>query len=109
VQVLARIEAGGGTFCDLPLIEQVCNSMAATSFCPLAVGAAPPIISAIKEFKNEFENYIRRNSNADSHPPMKVSYPYLTAYPFVAESALSGETTDRNQKVDFERIGSNLS
>jgi NADH-quinone oxidoreductase subunit F len=56
VQVLARIEAGGGTFGDLPLIEQVCNSMAATSFCALAVGAAPPIISAIQEFKQELKD-----------------------------------------------------
>lgn len=77
VQVLARIEAGGGTFSDLPLIEQVCNSMAATSFCPLAVGAAPPVVSAINEFKSEFEDYIRKNPNADRHPRMRVAYPYL--------------------------------
>src|SRR5436853_6889771 len=44
VQILARIEAGGGTLKDLAVIEGVCNSMAATSFCPLAVGAAPPIV-----------------------------------------------------------------
>ena len=77
VQMLTRIEKGGGTFADLPVIEQVCNQMAATSFCPLAVGAAPPIISAILEFKNEFEAYIRRNPNADKPPKMKVAYPYL--------------------------------
>ncbi len=75
VQVLSRIENGGGTIYDLPVIEDVCNSMAATSFCPLAVGAAPPIISAIQEFKNEFEAYIQRNPNANELPEMKVSYP----------------------------------
>ena len=48
VQILARIEAGGGTEFDLPVIEQVCIEMAANSFCPLAVGAAPPIVSAIE-------------------------------------------------------------
>jgi NADH-quinone oxidoreductase subunit F len=77
VQVLRRIESGGGTYADLQVIEQVCNSMAATSFCPLAVGAAPPIISAVVEFKNEFEAYIRKNLEADRHPNMKVAYPYL--------------------------------
>ena len=76
VQVLARIEAGGGTFGDLPLIEQVCKDMAANSFCALAVGAAPPIVSAILEFRNEFEDYIKRNPKANLQPEMKVSYPY---------------------------------
>ena len=77
VQVLGRIEAGAGTYSDLQTIEQVCNSMAATSFCPLAVGAAPPIVSAIVEFKEEFEAYIRKNPDADKTPKMRIAYPYL--------------------------------
>ena len=76
VQVLARIEAGKGTFDDLRVIEQVCTEMAATSFCPLAAGAAPPVVSAIKEFRNEFEEMIRKNPNADKRPPMRIAYPY---------------------------------
>jgi NADH-quinone oxidoreductase subunit F len=77
VQILARIEAGRGTFEDLKTIEDVCHSMETTSFCPLAVGAAPPVVSAIREFKDEFDTYIRKNPNADRNPKMKVSYPYL--------------------------------
>lgn len=77
VQVLSRIEKGGGTFNDLKVIGNVCEQMAATSFCPLAVGAAPPIVSAIKEFKEEFEAYIRKNPNAEGLPTMPISYPYL--------------------------------
>lgn len=77
VQVLARIEAGQGTFYDFKLIEDVCRDMAAFSFCPLAVGAAPPIVSAVQEFRQEFENYIRKNPAADKLPEMKISYPYL--------------------------------
>lgn len=76
VQVLARIEAGGGTFDDLKVIEEVCNNMAANSFCPLAVGAAPPIVSAVQEFRNEFETYIRRNPDAAQRREMKIAYPY---------------------------------
>jgi NADH-quinone oxidoreductase subunit F len=76
VQVLGRILAGGGTFGDLKLIDNVCAGMAANSFCPLAVGAAPPVISAIAEFRGEFEDYIRRNPHADKRPEMLVAYPY---------------------------------
>lgn len=77
VQVLARILSGGGTFSDLQLIERVCTSMAETAFCALAVGAAPPIISAIREFKEEFADYIKKNPNAEGHPKMRIAYPYL--------------------------------
>lgn len=77
VQVLKRIEQGGGTIFDLPTIEDVCHSMAANSFCPLAVGAAPPIVSAMMEFKEEFDAYISRNPKANQKPEMKVSYPYI--------------------------------
>lgn len=77
VQVLARIEKGGGVLSDLKMIEEVSESMAANSFCPLAVGAAPPIVSAVREFREEFEAYIRKNPNANSKPEMKVAYPYV--------------------------------
>ncbi len=77
VQILARIEAGGGTYDDLKTIDRVCKSMAETSFCPLAVGAAPPIVSAVEEFRDEFEAEIKRNPDAHQLPPMKVAYPYL--------------------------------
>lgn len=77
VQVLARIEAGGGTHADLDMITSVSNHMAANSFCPLAAGAAPPVVTAISEFRREFEEYIRRNPEAEKNPKMKVVYPYL--------------------------------
>jgi len=76
VQVLQRIEAGKGTYSDLDTIDDVCTSMADTAFCALAIGAAPPITSALKEFRNEFEDYIKRNPDADKKPKMKMAYPY---------------------------------
>lgn len=76
-QILARIEAGMGTIYDLETIEDICTSMAANSFCPLAVGAAPPVLSAISAFRSEFEAYINKNPNAKTRPQMKVVYPYL--------------------------------
>lgn len=77
VQILARIKAGKGTFDDLDVINQICQRMASDSFCPLAVGAAPPVLSAIAEFRGEFEEYIKCNPLADNHPKMRVSYPYV--------------------------------
>lgn len=79
VQILSRIEQGGGTFGDLKTIDQVCLSMAENSFCPLAVGAAPPIVSALAEFKDEFVAYVQRNPEADKNPKMKIAYPYMKA------------------------------
>lgn len=77
VQVLARIEAGKGTYKDLEVIKQVCKSMEGTSFCPLAVGASPPIVSAITEFGEEFDAYIKRNPEAAEPQKMRIAYPYL--------------------------------
>lgn len=77
VQILSRIEAGKGTIGDLKVIEQVCNGMAANSFCPLAVGAAPPVLSAMREFMGEFKASIMRNPNAEKEPEMPIAYPYV--------------------------------
>jgi len=77
VQVLSRIEAGKGTYNDLKVINDVCTKMAANSFCPLAAGAAPPVVSAIVEFREEFEAYINRNPQANRPQHMRVAYPYL--------------------------------
>jgi NADH-quinone oxidoreductase subunit F len=56
VQILSRLESGKGVKGDLKVIEDVCHNMETLSFCPLAVGAAPPIVSAMKEFREEFES-----------------------------------------------------
>lgn len=72
VQVLERILAGKGTQSDLDLILNVCQNMAANSFCPLAVGAAPPVVSAIIHFKKEFEAEIKKNPDFETKPEMKV-------------------------------------
>lgn len=77
VQILARIENGGGTYEDLKTIKEVSNFMGINSFCPLAAGAAPPIVSAVTKFEDEFIVYIKQNPNADKAPKFKVAYPYV--------------------------------
>lgn len=76
VQLLERIEQGKGTFHDLQVIDRVCKNMETNSFCPLAPGAAPPVMSAIRSFRTEFETYILKNLNASNPQEMEVCYPY---------------------------------
>lgn len=77
VQILERILEGKGTYGDLDTIKNVSNFMALNSFCPLAAGAAPPVVSAILEFEEEFLTYIRQNPHANETPKLKVAYPYV--------------------------------
>ncbi len=77
VQILARIEAGHGTYRDLETIDDICKSMVSNSFCPLAVGAAPPIQSAMRHFRDEFAAYIEKNPDRNKPQTLKIAYPYL--------------------------------
>lgn len=77
VQILNRIEKGSGTLRDLETINDVCNSMIVNSFCPLAPGAAPPVLSAIAAFPDEFKRAIAKNPNKDLPQVMKIAYPYV--------------------------------
>jgi len=77
VQILQRILQGLGTYKDLQTIDDVCKSMITSSFCPLAVSAAPPVLSAMDEFREEFHAWIRKNPDADIPQVMKIAYPYL--------------------------------
>lgn len=76
VQILERILSGGGSQSDLGVIEEVCDNMEENSFCPLAIGAAPSVMSPIKEFKDEFHAYIQKNPKWEKLPMMPISYPY---------------------------------
>lgn len=76
VQMLARILAGGGCLQDMQKLPKICHAMAANSFCPLAVGAVPPVLSALEHFPNEFLAYLAKNPDSERPPSMPVSYPY---------------------------------
>ena len=76
-QVLERIATGQGTYQDLKTIQDVCHNMEMNSFCPLAAGAAPPVLSAIREFNEDFIKAIERNPNANKPQEMRIAYPYL--------------------------------
>ncbi|MFZ5828784.1 MAG: NADH-quinone oxidoreductase subunit NuoF [Planctomycetota bacterium] len=65
VQMLERIKAGQGRLKDLDLLLEIGDSIGiipGTTICGLADGAAWPIKTAIRKFRDEFESYIKRTN-----------------------------------------------
>ena len=63
--MLNRIKAGKGRLKDLDLLLEIGDSigiMPGTTICGLADGAAWPIKNAIRKFRGEFEEYIKRTN-----------------------------------------------
>jgi NADH-quinone oxidoreductase subunit F len=59
-QILAAIEQGRGQAGDLERLEHICRMTApGNTFCALAPGAAEPLQSALKYFREDFERHIR--------------------------------------------------
>jgi NADH-quinone oxidoreductase subunit F len=59
VQLLTRIEAGHGTESDLDKLLDISDTINGKSFCALGDGAASPIISSLKFFREEFIDHLR--------------------------------------------------
>ncbi len=57
-QVLYRILSGKGTHEDLDTLLDTCDNLLGRSFCALGDGAASPVISSIKFFKQDYLDYI---------------------------------------------------
>jgi len=65
VRMLERIKAGRGRLKDLELLLEIGDSigiMPGTTICGLADGAAWPIKNAIRKFRGEFEDYVKRTN-----------------------------------------------
>jgi NADH-quinone oxidoreductase subunit F len=58
VQVLARILSGAGTTEDLDTLLDTCDNINGRAFCALGDGAVSPIVSSLKYFREEYEDYI---------------------------------------------------
>ena len=54
VQILSRMERGGGTAADVDTLVDACDNIFGRAFCALADGATSPIVSGIKFFRDEF-------------------------------------------------------
>ncbi|WP_067685841.1 NADH-quinone oxidoreductase subunit NuoF [Nocardia jejuensis] len=59
VQLLERIEQGRGTDSDLGKLLDIADTINGKSFCALGDGAASPIFSSLKYFRDEYAEHIR--------------------------------------------------
>ena len=67
-RILRRIIDGHGRPSDLDLLLDVCDNISPgiawpprqTTICPLGPSAVSPIVSALRRFRREFEDYIER-------------------------------------------------
>jgi len=57
-KILERILAGRGTTADLDLLLDLSENMTGKTICVLSDSCAAPVVSGIKKFKSEFEDYI---------------------------------------------------
>lgn len=65
LKILERIKAGKGRLMDLDLLLEIGDSIGiipGTTICGLADGAAWPLKNAIRKFRGEFEEYIKRTN-----------------------------------------------
>ena len=69
LKILKRIKAGKGRILDLELLLEIGDKigiMPGTTICGLADGAAWPLKNAIRKYRDEFEDYIKR-TNPDGY------------------------------------------
>jgi NADH-quinone oxidoreductase subunit F len=57
-KILERILAGHGTLADLDLLLDLSDNMTGKTICVLSDSCAAPVVSGIRKFKIEFEDYI---------------------------------------------------
>ena len=65
LEMVERIRAGRGRLKDLDLLLEIADTIGilpGTTICGLADGAAWPIKNAIRKFREEFEEYVRRTN-----------------------------------------------
>lgn len=70
-KILDRITSGGGEPGDVDLLLDICSQIDGRAYCGLGDAAAWPIVAAIKEYRDEFEYWIRskRSPVGPGHVP----------------------------------------
>ncbi len=64
VKIFNRIADGGGRPEDAQLMLDICDNMEGKSFCPLADAAAWPVQSAIRQFPDDFKEWLMKKTAA---------------------------------------------
>ncbi|WIG61149.1 MAG: NADH-ubiquinone oxidoreductase chain F [Ktedonobacterales bacterium] len=62
VQLLERLEHGGGKESDIDLLNDICDNMLGKCFCPLGDAATSSIMSSIKLFRDEYIHHVRAHA-----------------------------------------------
>lgn len=58
LEILERIVAGNGTLEDLDLLEELGHAITATALCGLGKSAALPVLSTLKNFREEYVEHV---------------------------------------------------
>jgi NADH-quinone oxidoreductase subunit F len=72
-QIYARLETGSGTREDIDLLLDIADSINGKSFCALGDGAASPIVSSVKHFRDEYEAHLDGGCPFDPYASMLVA------------------------------------
>ncbi len=62
-KILHKIKDGHGTLADVDLLWEIQSKIEGNTICPLGDAAAWPVASAIRHFRNEFEEYVKNPSS----------------------------------------------
>ncbi|MGH3441790.1 MAG: NADH-quinone oxidoreductase subunit NuoF, partial [Nitriliruptorales bacterium] len=84
-QILTRIETGRGRMADIDHVEDICSQIFGRSFCAFGDGAAQPPLTAIRHFRDEWEEHVRQGGC-----PFGPPAPQSDAEPGVLQPAVAG-------------------
>jgi NADH-quinone oxidoreductase subunit F len=60
-KIFRRFEYGGAVNEDIDLLVSITKNIEGKTICPLGDAAAWPVASAIRHFRHEFEEHVKRN------------------------------------------------
>ena len=63
-QVYKRLMHGEGKADDIDLLLYICDTVKGKCFCPLGEGAIQPVLSSIKYFRGDYEEWIKSGKSA---------------------------------------------
>ena len=57
-KILTRLELGQGRQDDMKTLQDICDGIFGRAFCALGDGATSPVVSALKYFRDEFDEHV---------------------------------------------------
>jgi len=63
-QILSRIMKGQGEGDPVEKLNDICDNMSFKCFCPLGDAAVAPVVSGIKHFRADYEEYLQKAASA---------------------------------------------